>query len=108
MVDCPVSGGPAGAERGMVTTMIGGKPEIVNGLKDWLLQTFSGKTVNCGPIGSGMAVKAINNSMCMGNVLLATEGLCALKNYGVEPDVALDVINASTGRSLATQQKIPE
>jgi 3-hydroxyisobutyrate dehydrogenase len=107
MVDCPVSGGPAGAEKGSVTTMLGGDKAIVDELHDWLLETFSGKAVNCGPIGSGMAVKAINNTLNMAHVLVAVEGLCALRNYGVEPDIALDVINASSGRSLATEVRVP-
>jgi 3-hydroxyisobutyrate dehydrogenase-like beta-hydroxyacid dehydrogenase len=41
--------------------------------------------------------------------LLATKiGLLALKMFGVEPEVSLDVINSSSGRSMATQERIPQ
>lgn len=39
---------------------------------------------------------------------MAAEGLCALRNYGVDPDVALEVINASSGSSLATSERLPK
>ena len=109
-IDCPVSGGPAGAQAGTLTTMIGGDDiktieEVVIPL---VTQTISKKAVYCGPSGSGMAVKSINNIMNTAHVCIAAEGLLALRNFGVEPDVALDVINSSSGRSLATQERVPQ
>jgi len=68
MVDCPVSGGPKGAENGTCATMLGGNKNLCESLREFLLKTFSGKSVYCGPIGSGMAVKAINNTMNMAHV----------------------------------------
>ena len=109
-IDCPVSGGPAGAEAGTLTTMIGGDDittveEVVIPL---VTQSISRKAVYCGPSGSGMAVKSINNIMNTAHVCIAAEGLLALRNFGVEPDIALDVINSSSGRSLATQERVPQ
>ena len=69
---------------------------------------FSKKAVLCGPVGSGMAVKSINNAMNTAHLCIAAEGLLALRNFGVEPDVALNVLNSSSGRSLATQERVPE
>ena len=40
--------------------------------------------------------------------LIGAEGLLALKNYGVQPDVALSVINSSSGRSMATEERLPQ
>lgn len=68
LVDCPVSGGPKGAEAGTLATMLGGDKEITEPIREILLKSFSGKSVICGPIGSGMAVKAINNTMNMAHV----------------------------------------
>ena len=109
-IDCPVSGGPAGAEAGTLTAMLGSDDEAVAKeiVMPLVAQCFSKKTVFCGPSGSGMAVKSINNVMNTAHVCIAAEGLLALRNYGVEPDVALDVINSSSGRSLATQERVPE
>jgi 3-hydroxyisobutyrate dehydrogenase len=54
-----------------------------------------------------MAVKAINNIMNTAHLCVATEALLCLKNFGVDPETALEVINASGGRSLATQERVP-
>lgn len=54
-----------------------------------------------------MAVKAVNNTLNTAHQIITGEGLLALRKYGVEPDVALEVINSSSGRSLATQVRIP-
>ena len=109
-IDCPVSGGPAGAEAGTLTTMIGGDDvDVVNEVVIPLVtETISTKAVYCGPSGSGMAVKSINNIMNTAHVCIAAEGLLALRSFGVEPDIALDVINSSSGRSLATQERVPQ
>lgn len=98
LIDCPVSGGPKGAEEGTLTTMIGGDSNTAHSIVIPLVEaTFSKKAVYCGSSGSGMAVKAINNILNTAHCLIATEGLLALQNFGVSPDIALDVINSSSG-----------
>lgn len=106
-VDCPVSGGPRGAKEGIVATMLGGDEEAVNKVLP-LIQAFSDKIWHCGPIGSGMAVKTVNNVLNSAHLAAAAEGLLALRAAGVDPERALAVINASSGRSLQTQVRIPE
>lgn len=107
LVDCPVSGGPRGAAAGSLTAMLGGEPEVTQPALP-LIQTFAKKVQHCGPVGAGMAVKAVNNVLNASHLLLATEGLLALKGMGVDPAVALETINSSSGRSLQTQVRIPE
>lgn len=108
-IDCPVSGGPAGAEAGTLTTMLGGDEALVVGtVQPLVTATFSRKSVYCGPSGAGMAVKAINNALNTAHCLVAAEGLLALRNFGVAPDVALSVINSSSGKSLATEERLPQ
>lgn len=104
-VDCPVSGGPGGAKAGTVTCMLGGDEASVKAVLPLL--SFAGKCTRCGPVGSGMACKAINNILNAAHLLVGAEGLLALKKFGVEPDVALSVINASSGRSLQTEVRLP-
>lgn len=106
-VDCPVSGGPRGARQGVVATMLGGDEDTVNEVIP-LVETFSDKIWHCGPIGSGMAVKTVNNVLNSAHLAAAAEGLLALRAAGVDPERALAVINASSGRSLQTQVRIPE
>ena len=42
------------------------------------------------------------------HLLLGAEGLLALQKLGVDPSVALDAINGSSGRSLQTEQRLPQ
>jgi 3-hydroxyisobutyrate dehydrogenase len=87
--------------------MCGGDVEVLERVRP-VLATFGAKIVHCGPVGAGDAVKAVNNALLAASLLAAGEGLAALKKAGVAPDVALDVINASSGRSNATMNLIPQ
>eukprot|EP00747_Dinoflagellata_sp_TGD_P218720 gnl/TRDRNA2_/TRDRNA2_90928_c0_seq1.p1 gnl/TRDRNA2_/TRDRNA2_90928_c0~~gnl/TRDRNA2_/TRDRNA2_90928_c0_seq1.p1 ORF type:complete len:365 (+),score=51.78 gnl/TRDRNA2_/TRDRNA2_90928_c0_seq1:59-1153(+) len=107
LVDCPVSGGPSGAVAGRLTAMLGGEHEVTLPAVP-LIQAFAKTIQHCGPVGSGMAIKAVNNALNSAHLLLATEGLLALKALGVDPAVALATINSSSGRSMATEVRIPE
>mmetsp|Transcript_10942 Transcript_10942/g.19187 ORF Transcript_10942/g.19187 Transcript_10942/m.19187 type:complete len:168 (-) Transcript_10942:212-715(-) len=73
-----------------------------------LVAQFAKNIVHCGPVGSGFAIKAVNNTMMAAHILIAAEGLTALKQHGVPPEVALAAINGSSGRSWATLQRIPD
>ncbi len=106
-LDAPVSGGTSGAEQGTLTVMCGGDAEVLERVRP-LLATFGAKIVHCGPVGAGDAVKAVNNALLAASLWAAGEGLAALRKAGVAPDVALDVINASSGRSNATMNLIPQ
>ena len=106
-LDAPVSGGTSGAEQGTLTVMCGGDAEVLERVRP-VLATFGAKIVHCGPVGTGDAVKAVNNALLAASLWAAGEGLAALRKAGVAPDVALDVINASSGRSNATMNLIPQ
>ena len=105
-LDAPVSGGTAGAEKGTLTVMLGGPEEAVERVRPYL--AYAGKVVHVGPVGAGHAVKAINNALLAVNLWAAGEGLVALVAQGVSAKKALEVINASSGRSNATENLIPE
>ena len=106
-IDAPVSGGTTGAEKGTLTIMVGGDAEVLERARP-VLETFGQKIVHCGNVGAGDAVKAVNNAFLATHILAAAEGLAALVKMGVDPKVALDVINASSGRSNASMNLIPE
>jgi 3-hydroxyisobutyrate dehydrogenase len=106
-IDAPVSGGVNGAERGALTVMCGGDPAVFERARP-VLQSFGSKIVHCGPVGAGHALKAVNNTLLAVNIWSAGEGLAALARAGVDVRAALDVINASSGRSNATENLFPE
>lgn len=106
-LDAPVSGGVAGAERGTLTVMVGGDAELLQRVRP-VLEAFGERIVHCGPNGAGHAVKAVNNALLAQHIIGTAEGLMALERAGVDPAVALDVINVSSGRSNSSQNLFPE
>ncbi|WP_456447107.1 NAD(P)-dependent oxidoreductase [Deinococcota bacterium DY0809b] len=106
-LDAPVSGGTSGAEEGTLTVMVGGSEEAFARVRP-VLEAVGKKIVHVGPVGAGHALKAVNNTLLAVNLWAAGEGLAALVKQGVDPRVALAVINASSGRSNATENLIPE
>ncbi len=106
-VDAPVSGGTNGAEAGKLTVMLGGEPKQVKRAMA-IVGPYSSKVEHVGPIGCGHALKAINNALLAVHLQAAGEGLAALVKLGVKGETALDVINASSGRSNVSENLIPE
>jgi 3-hydroxyisobutyrate dehydrogenase len=106
-VDAPVSGGVAGAEAAKLTTMVGGDASALERARP-VLATYSSKIVHCGGVGAGDAVKAVNNALLAVQLWATAEGLATLSRLGVDPAVALDVINSSSGRSNASMNLFPE
>lgn len=106
-LDAPVSGGVVGAEAGTLTVMIGGDAATLERVRP-VLEAFGKRIVHCGPVGAGDAVKAVNNALLAQHIIGAAEGMFALERAGVDPAVAFDVINNSSGRSNASMNLFPE
>ena len=106
-IDAPVSGGVAGAQKGQLTVMVGGDGRALEKARP-VLQHFAAKIVHCGAVGTGDALKAVNNALLAIHIWSCAEGLAALAKMGVSASVALDVINASSGRSNSSQNLFPE
>lgn len=106
-IDAPVSGGTSGAKAGTLTVMWGGDATVFERVRP-VIEAFGKKIVHAGPVGSGDALKAVNNALLAVHILSAAEGLAILSKAGVDPKVALDVINASSGRSNTSENLIPQ
>jgi 3-hydroxyisobutyrate dehydrogenase len=106
-VDAPVSGGTSGAEAGTLTVMLGGTDAAVSRAQE-CVEPFAAKVVHVGPVGAGHALKAANNALLAINIQAAGEVLAGLVKSGVSATKALDVINASSGRSNVTEHLIAE
>jgi 3-hydroxyisobutyrate dehydrogenase len=106
-VDAPVSGGTSGAEAGTLTVMCGGSDEAFARARP-ALEAFGKRIVLVGPVGAGHALKAVNNALLAVHIWSAAEGLAALTKAGVKPSAALEVINASSGRSNTSENLVPQ
>ncbi|WP_394617181.1 NAD(P)-dependent oxidoreductase [Lentzea sp. JNUCC 0626] len=98
LLDAPVSGGVQGAEAGTLAVMIGGTPEAVQYVRP-LLDTYAAKVVHVGPSGSGQALKLANNQITATNIVALGEGLSSVVAAGVDLDIAVEVLSASSANS---------
>ncbi len=105
-VDAPVSGGVRKAEAGTLTIMVGGSEETYTAITP-ILETMGSTIVHTGPLGSGHTIKVLNNMLSATHFLATVEILCAGVNLGMQPENMLAVINASTGRNLSSELKVP-
>jgi 3-hydroxyisobutyrate dehydrogenase len=105
-VDAPVSGGPAGAEAGRLTVMIGGAEAALD-RAEALLAPIAAKVLRCGGPGTGAAVKLANNLLVAAHLLLAGEALRLGEEAGVDPGVLTAALGAGSGRSGAIEANLP-
>jgi 3-hydroxyisobutyrate dehydrogenase len=108
LIDAPVSGGVAGAQSGSLTIMVGGPADVLDRLRP-VLQVLGSHVVHAGGfVGAGHAIKALNNLMSAAHLLASSEALLAGRQFGLDPDVMLSIVNSSSGRSGSTQVKWPK
>jgi 3-hydroxyisobutyrate dehydrogenase len=107
LLDAPVSGGVARAEAGTLAIMVGGDPVEVERCRP-LLAPLGNRIFATGPLGSGHALKALNNLVSAAGFVAAAEALLIGRRFGLDPDVMVDVLNASTGRNNSTENKFKQ
>jgi len=107
MVDAPVSGAQIGARNAELVFMVGGDDEPVSRVSP-LLEIMGKKTFHLGPVGSGHAMKCINNLITSVTFLATTEGLTIGKSFGLNPEIMTDVLNISTGESWISRTHIKQ
>ena len=105
LVDAPVSGGVTGAVNGKLTIMVGGAPAVVDGIRP--VFEVLGTPVHAGPVGSGHAIKALNNLLSATHLWITSEAMIAGERFGLDPEVMLAIFNGSSGRSGSTENKWP-
>lgn len=105
--DAPVSGGVSGAEAGTLTVMVGGEPASFSQARP-ILSAFGKRIEHLGPVGTGHAMKAVNNALLAVHLIAVGEGLAALVKAGVSARTAVEVLNASSGRSFVSETLVPE
>ncbi len=105
--DARVSGGTTGAEAGTLTVMVGADAATFERARP-VLAAFGGRIEHVGPIGAGDALKAMNNALLALNILAVGEAMAALVAAGVPARRALEVINASSGRSFVSETLVPD
>lgn len=106
MLDSPVSGAKERAKAGTLALMVGGDRNVLARARK-LLRCMGSQIFHTGPLGSGHAVKALNNYLGAAGTIAGFEALVLGEAYGLDTKVMIDAINASTGRNSTTETKIP-
>lgn len=107
LVDAPVSGGVKRAVSGTLTIMAGGADADID-QSEPLLNAVGQQVFRTGPVGSGHAMKAINNFVSGAGVLAAIEGVLLGRTFGLEPETIVDILNSSSGKNNATEVKMKQ
>jgi len=106
LIDAPVSGGVKRAEDGSLAIMTGGTDKEVDRCRPVL--EAMGSVLKTGQLGSGQAMKSLNNLVSAGGFLIGIEALAIGRKFGLDPDTMVDVLNASTGSNNSTQKKFKQ
>jgi 3-hydroxyisobutyrate dehydrogenase len=106
-IDAPVSGGVKRALDGSLSAMVGGDAELIERAMP-LLRTMAKDIFLTGPLGSGHAMKALNNMVSAAGLWIAAEAVRVGGAFGLEPETIVDILNASTGRNNSTENKLKQ
>ncbi|OKH87873.1 3-hydroxyisobutyrate dehydrogenase [Thalassospira sp. TSL5-1] len=107
LIDAPVSGGPAGANSGNLTMMVGGAEADVARARP-VLNSLGGKITHVGPVGAGHAVKIVNNMLVASHLLTMREAVRLGNAAGVTTENLIAALNAGSGRSAISEVNYPK
>lgn len=108
MLGAPVSGGRAGAEEGTLSVMVGGDGAVLEACQPYL-STFAEEVIHVGEEPShGHAMKLLQNYLNFTAMVATAEATVLGEKAGLEMETMLEVFNASSARSVATEVKFPE
>lgn len=101
-VDAPVSGAVPRAKDGTLTIMVGADdPALVDRARP-VLSAMGKDVVATGPLGSGHAMKALNNFVAACGFAAVSEALIVGERFGLDPSRMVEIMNTSTGRNFMT------
>jgi 3-hydroxyisobutyrate dehydrogenase len=107
MLDAPVSGGVPRAKKGTLAIMVGGETSVVERCRH-LFEAMGERVFETGILGSGHAMKALNNLVSAAGLIAAAEALVIGHRFGLDPTVMVHVLNASTARNNGTENKFKQ
>ncbi|MAS04004.1 MAG: 2-hydroxy-3-oxopropionate reductase [Ahrensia sp.] len=105
-VDAPVSGAVPRATTGTLAIMVGAENDAEFERAEPVLLCMGDRIFRTGGIGTGHAMKALNNYTAAAGFAAASEALILGKKFGLDPETALEIMNVSTGRNFSTESTI--
>jgi 2-hydroxy-3-oxopropionate reductase len=107
-LDCPVSGGPVGAEAGTLAIWVGGAAEAFERVRP-VLEVLGdpAKIRHCGSSGAGLVVKLANNYLGAVNAAASAEALAMARQAGVDPSLVAEAVMDGTGANWQLANLLP-
>jgi 3-hydroxyisobutyrate dehydrogenase len=102
LIDAPVSGGVPRADAGTLAIMYGSDDAIALETVLPLLRTMGDRLFATGGLGSGHAMKALNNYVAAAAFAATSEALLIGEKFGLDRGTMVDILNVSTGRNFHT------
>ncbi|HTP20206.1 MAG TPA: NAD(P)-dependent oxidoreductase [Solirubrobacteraceae bacterium] len=108
LVDAPVSGGVPRASDGSLAIMAGSDDDTALDRARPILGVLGRRVFRTGPLGSGHAMKALNNFCAAAGYAALAEALVLGREFGLAPSTMVEIVNNSTGRSFLSDVVFPE
>ena len=105
-LDAPVSGGQSGAEKGMLTIMVGGDAQAFATAQPAMAKYGRAVTL-MGPAGSGQLTKMVNQITVVGLVQALAEGLNFAVHAGLDAKKVVEVISKGAAQSWQLENRGP-
>lgn len=106
-LDAPVSGGPEGAAKGTLSTMVGGDPADLERARPYL-SAYSTTIAHLGPVGSGQLAKLVNQILVVGNQMAASEALLFAEAAGLDLTTTLEAVKGGAAGSWMLANRGPQ
>jgi 2-hydroxy-3-oxopropionate reductase len=107
IVDCPISGGPAGARAGTLSVMVSGDPAAVEKVRPLISLWGQTLTIAGDKPGAAQVLKLTNNILFAVSLAATSEAFVMGAKGGLDPEIMVNAINAGSGRNGATLTVMP-
>ncbi|MGB9454738.1 MAG: NAD(P)-dependent oxidoreductase [Bryobacteraceae bacterium] len=106
MLDAPCTGSTPGAESGNLTFMVGGDSGVFNSIRPYF-EPMGKRLFYCGGPGMGLQAKLTQNLILCNLMMAFNEGMVLATKGGVDPQLMLEVLDASAAKSGLISYKSP-
>jgi 3-hydroxyisobutyrate dehydrogenase-like beta-hydroxyacid dehydrogenase len=105
LLDAPVSGGVARAERGDLLIMAGGAADLFEEFRR-VLEAMGSTVAHCGgSVGDGQSVKLVNQLLCGVHIAAAGEALAYAEALGLDPRSVFETIRHGAANSFMLEDR---
>lgn len=107
VVDCPISGGPAGSRAGTLSVMVSGDLAAIERVRPMIALWGSTLTICGDKPGAAQVLKLTNNILFAVSLAATSEAFVMGAKGGLNPEIMLNAIGAGSGQNGATRGVVP-